>query len=290
MKVLITGNQGFVGQHFQRRFAAHHIVGIDIKTGHDCRDFFRDVDSQFDLVIHCAAIVGGRANIEGSPLAVATNLGIDAAFFQWCLRTHPKQIVYFSSSAVYPIEYQVEGNQRLLKEEMQSLEAIRNPDLTYGWAKLVGEYLASFVPNVHIFRPFSGYGDDQDLSYPFPAFIRRALLGRDPFEIWGTGMQTRDFIHIDDIVDAVLQVIATRGADSPMNLGTGRSTSFLDLARMVTSAAQYNPRLLPLADMPSGCMHRVADIALMSDFYTPRITLEEGIDRAIFAMGKRQLL
>ena len=105
MDILITGSHGFVGRYFINRLQEHNLTMIDIKAGTDCRDFFKREDKQYDLVIHLAAIVGGRESIEGRPLAVADNLSIDSEFFQWCLKTKPKKVVYFSSSAAYPISW-----------------------------------------------------------------------------------------------------------------------------------------------------------------------------------------
>lgn len=281
MKVLITGDKGFVGRYFYEYLYVlfgPDVLGIDIKDGYDCRTFFKKSEEKYDLVIHLAAIVGGRETIEGRPLAVADNFSIDAEFFQWCMRTKPKKIVYFSSSAAYPTYYQVEGNQRKLSEDMADFSS--KPDMTYGWSKMVGEYLASFVENVHIFRPFSGYGTDQDLSYPFPMYIERARNKENPFEVWGPGTQTRDFIHIHDIVEAVMKAVR-EGIYGPINLGWGRETSFLQLAEMVTYYAGYNPEIVTRPDKPVGCMHRVADATKMWKFYVPKITLEEGIERAM---------
>jgi nucleoside-diphosphate-sugar epimerase len=195
------------------------------------------------------------------------------------LKTKPKKIVYFSSSAAYPITYQVEGNQRYLREDMQ-FYPINTPDMTYGWSKMVGEYLASFVDNVYIFRPFSGYGSDQDLSYPFPMYISKALAEGDTFEVWGNGKQTRDFIHIEDIIYAVLSAVEN-DVKGPINLGWGRKTSFLDLAQMCMEIADVSKEIVPRPDKPVGCMHRVSDNTKMLSFYTPKITLEEGIERAV---------
>ena len=281
MKVLITGHKGFVGRNFLRLVDGYGwtITGIDIKDGLDCRDFFKNNDTQYDLVIHLAAIVGGRETIEGRPLAVADNFSIDSEFFQWCLKTKPKKVVYFSSSAVYPVAYQVEGNERILREDMQ-FHPIKDPDMTYGWSKMMGEYLASFVDNVYIFRPFSGYGSDQDLTYPFPMYISKALASGDTFEVWGSGKQTRDFIHIEDIIYAVLSAVENN-VKGPINLGWGRKTSFLDLAQMCMEIADVSKEIVPRPDKPVGCMHRVSDNTKMLSFYTPKITLEEGIERAV---------
>jgi nucleoside-diphosphate-sugar epimerase len=278
MKILITGHKGFVGRYFIDRLSNNNILGIDTKDGYDCRDYFKSSDTQFDLVIHLAAIVGGRETIEGRPLAVADNFSIDAEFFQWCLKTKPKKIVYFSSSAAYPTYYQVEGNERKLREDMADFSS--KPDMTYGWSKIVGEYLSSFLDNVYVFRPFSGYGSDQDLSYPFPMYIKRALEKRDPFEVWGNGKQTRDFIHIKDIVDAVL-VALENPPIGPVNLGTGVSTSFIELAEMCMSAVGYKGEIITKPEKPVGCMHRVSDNSKLLSFYTPKISLERGIWEAV---------
>jgi len=286
MKVLITGDKGFVGKYFTRYFDQKKwtVYGMDIKDNGDCRELFKSLDRQFDLVIHLAAIVGGRESIEGRPMAVADNFSIDSEFFQWCLKTKPKKIVYFSSSAAYPTHYQQGSEAKRLQEWMITPSAPNSPDMTYGMAKVIGEYLASFVENVHIFRPFSGYAYDQDLNYPFPMYIKRALEKSDPFEVWGPGTQTRDFIHMTDVVNAVLTAVE-QGITGPINLGTGRSTSFMELAQMSMDAVGYKGEIVTRPDKPVGCMHRVSDNTKLLSFYTPKITLEAGIIEAVTALG-----
>ena len=291
MNVLITGSHGFVGRYFINKLQNNNLTLIDIKNGNDCRDFFKKEDKQYDLVIHLAAIVGGRESIEGRPMAVADNLSIDSEFFQWCLKTNPKKIVYFSSSAAYYTHLQTDkqkeflGYARPLKESDINLEYIAGtPDMTYGWSKLTGEFLAQFVQNVHIFRPFSGYGWDQDLTYPFPMYVKRAINMDNPFEVWGPGTQTRDFIHMSDVVEAVLTAV-DQGVTGPTNLGTGRSTSFIELAQMCMDEVGYQGEIKTNPDKPVGCMHRVSDNTKLLSFYTPKITLEQGIAEAVDLLG-----
>jgi nucleoside-diphosphate-sugar epimerase len=284
MKILITGHKGFVGKYFVEKYKDHDITGVDIADGNDVRNFFKNNGESYDLVIHLAAIVGGRATIEGNPLSVATDLAIDSDFFNWALITRPGRIVYFSSSAAYPTKFQGNKDWVRLSESMIDLDNISNPDLTYGWSKLTGEYLAKFVQEagipVHIFRPFSGYGTDQSLDYPFPSYIKRAVDRMDPFEIWGDGEQTRDFIHMSDVVNAVDEAIK-QDIQGPVNLGWGRRTTFNELAKIVTEIEGYSPEFKHLPAAPVGVLNRIADPAKMLSFYTPKITLEEGIERAL---------
>jgi nucleoside-diphosphate-sugar epimerase len=285
MKILITGHMGFVGKYFMRKYADHDITGIDIKEGNDCRDFFKTNTNYYDMIIHLAAIVGGRQTIEGNPLSVATDLAIDSDMIQWALRTKPGRVVYFSSSAAYPIELQSHSKTHLMEQHID-LKDLRMPDLTYGWAKLTGEYCLQFLEaegiKVNIFRPFSGYGTDQDLDYPFPSYIERAKNLMDPFDVWGDGNQVRDFIHMQDIVDAVDESIK-QDIQGAVNLGSGIATSFNELKQMVCSIKGYgyDPEINYIGTAPVGVSYRVCDPSKMLSFYVPKISLGEGIARAL---------
>jgi nucleoside-diphosphate-sugar epimerase len=286
MKILITGGSGFVGRAFFRHpgFADNDWTNVDLAEGCDARDFFRTDSTKFDLVIHLAAVVGGRETIENSPLKVAVDLAIDADLFQWALRTKPKKLVYFSSSAAYPVELQGLFSHLPLWEDAIDLNNIQSPDMTYGFAKLAGEYQAKFLAEAGVstlvFRPFSGYGTDQDLCYPFPTFIMRAKAGQSPFQVWGNGRAMRDFIHIEDVVRAVM-VAVENDMEGTFNLGTGRATSFDTLAKMVMKECGYFADIEHIQAKPAGVMARVADVTKMSSFYTPRVSLEEGIRAAL---------
>jgi nucleoside-diphosphate-sugar epimerase len=286
VKTLITGADGFVGRHFQKQLEAAdaEITALDIKSGGDCRDFFKESHESFDLVVHLAAIVGGRATIEGNPIGVATDLSIDAEMFNWAVRTEQQRIIYFSSSAAYPVDLQRQPYR--LREADIDLTDVRNPDFSYGWAKLTGELLADYARRqagieVYVFRPFSGYGEDQDLTYPFPSFIKRTVERSDPFEIWGDGNQVRDFIHIDDVVAASLKAVEL-GIQEPVNLGWGRPTTFNQLAQLCFEVAGVRPkRIRHLIDKPVGVDYRCSDNSRLLSFYQPRITLEEGIQLSL---------
>jgi len=259
------------------------VVGFDIKSGIDARKFFAADNTYFDVVIHLAAIVGGRATIEGNPLAVATDLAIDSDLFQWALRTRPGRIVYFSSSAAYPIMLQRARFKAMLSEQDINLEHIRTPDQTYGWSKLTGEMLAQYARDeglkVTILRPFSGYGSDQPLDYPFPSFVARARAKASPFKIWGSGLQVRDFVHIDDVVEATFAAIIN--GVQVMNICSGRATSFIELAEMMMLAVGYLAPIETDLSAPVGVEYRVGNPRFMNMIYQPKISLEQGIALAL---------
>lgn len=296
MRALVTGSEGFLGRHFTAELLnrGYTVTGLDTKITKslDCRAYFATragSRARFDLVVHCAAVVGGREMIEGDPLATAVNLELDAAMFGWAARARPGRVLYLSSSAAYPVWAQNGGREYPLSEVMANGT---DPDEIYGWSKVIGEILAgklraAGVP-VTVVRPFSGYGPDQDLDYPFPAFIERAKTLQDPFEVW-CGDCVRDFIHVDDIVHGALAV-AESGTELPVNLCTGVATSFSTLAQKVIvecddllseSDQEYSPPLQFRGDKPAGVAYRVGDPARMLTFYEPKVTLEDGIRRAL---------
>lgn len=286
MRVLITGHRGFVGRHLAAALDGHDITGVDVvgPAPVDARSFFREDRARYDLVVHAAAHVGGRADIEGRPTFLgAYNAQLDGALFEWALRTRPAHLVYLSSSAVYPVALQDGWLGRTLAEDDVDLAAPRLPDATYGWTKLTGERLAAEAAaegvRMHVVRPFSGYAADQDDTYPFPALLARVAARRDPVEVWGDGQQVRDWIHIDDVIGGILAAVE-QGVPGPVNLCTGRPMPFIELVALMAAAAGYQAGWKPVGG-PAGVFYRVGDPARMLGFYRPRVSLEEGIRRAL---------
>lgn len=241
---------------------------------------------KFTDVFHFAAIVGGRATIDGDPMKVALDLAIDAEFFRWICLHKPARVLYPSSSAAYPVDLQTESDAIALSESDIDFTKMGQPDMTYGWSKLTGEYLASIAAqyydvSVTCIRPFSGYGEDQDLSYPVPAIARRAALKENPFEVWGTGKQGRDFVHIEDVMDCTLLAMEHITDGSAINIGSGKLTSFLDLIKVFTSFAGYEPDIKALLDKPVGVHSRYGNMDYVSQRlgWKPRLSLEEGMRR-----------
>jgi UDP-glucose 4-epimerase len=311
---LVTGGCGFVGRRFVTKLVqrGYRVTVVDdLSTGlapddwpapvqlraavkaHvdfqflDFRDFSRLPSPEYDLVVHLAAVVGGRLTIEGDPLAVATDLAIDATFFNWVVRQRPlpREVYYFSSSAAYPVALQTaEHNVPLAEEMIEFAGALGVPDMTYGWAKLTGEFLARYAAaqyglRVAVFRPFSGYGEDQDFSYPFPSIVRRVGRGETPIVVWGSGKQVRDFIHIDDVVEACFASAPHMHPGEPLNLGSGVGISFAELARQAGRIIGNDANVVNDPSKPEGVFARVGDCRRMLQYYSPRVSLADGIRR-----------
>lgn len=243
--------------------------------------------TRFTDVFHFAAIVGGRAKIDGDPMLVGQDLSIDAEFFYWVVNHKPDRVLFPSSSAAYPIHLQTESNVVALYESAISFdEHLGMPDMTYGWSKLTGEYLARIAAehygiSVACVRPMSGYGEDQDLSYPIPAIAARAARKDNPFEVWGTGEQGRDFVHIDDCIDLILLAMDNIHDGSGINIGSGKLTNFLQIIDIFTDFAGYKPTIKRLLDKPVGVHARHANMDYVYEKFgwKPRISVREGMRR-----------
>ena len=248
----------------------------------------------FSDVFHFAAIVGGRAMIDGDPMQVALDLSIDAEFFYWATRHKPGRVMYPSSSAAYPVDLQTESDAIALKESDINFKKMGEPDMTYGWSKLTGEYLAKIAAShydlkVLCIRPFSGYGEEQNLTYPIPAIADRIAKKEDPMVVWGSGKQGRDFVHIDDVIDCILLAMDHIHDGTAINIGMGRLTSFLEIIEVLGNIAGYKPQIKPLLDKPVGVHSRYCNMDFVKSKlgWEAKITLEEGMQRMYEAALKR---
>lgn len=318
-RVLITGGAGFVGRHFVKHFLdqGDHVVCVDNIVPHtggidpvvgwplfeprdyarfefinqDCREYFAaNQTARFDLALHLAAMVGGREMIENNPLAVAEDLAIDSMYWSWAVRARPDKTICFSSSAAYPIKYQRQDGYRLLTEDMISFVSdLGMPDMSYGWAKLTNEYLARLAYEKHgirsvTYRPFSGYGEDQDAAYPFVSICKRVLdnIGASTLQVWGTGDQMRDFIHISDCVAGVIGTMDAVEDGSAINLSTGKLTSFKQFAAIAAQLAGYTPTIVGNSVKPEGVFARGGDTSRqLSLGFTHKISFSQGISAAL---------
>jgi UDP-glucose 4-epimerase len=246
---------------------------------------------KFKDVFHFASIVVGRSIIEGDPLLISRDLAIDSTFFLWLSRNqkHIKRVLYASSSAAYPTSFQESKTSVSLKESFINFNAKRMgiPDLTYGWSKLTGEYLAKFASSkynisVACVRPFSGYGEDQEITYPIPAIALRVAKKENPLEVWGNGEQGRDFVYIEDCIDAFFVALKNITDGTAVNIGSGKLTTFNDVLSIFCKLKGYSPDIKHLLNKPTGVAERYADTEKISKMgWYPKVNINEGFGRVL---------
>lgn len=303
-KVLVTGGAGFIGTHFVEallqqgarvRVTTHErpmivrdgsveVVAADLTRPEDCLRAMRDVE----CVIHAAGAVTAAGTTHGNPMAaITTNLVLAAQVLQAAWTAQIDRIVMFSSSTGYP------AADHPLKEEELWTGPTYPCYFGYGWMRRYIERLSEFVASkapvkVALIRPTAVYGpwDNFDLatSHVFPALIRKAVERMDPFEVWGTGDEVRDVLHVADMVRGCLMALEKHAVCDPINIGSGQALTIKDVVRIIVKAADYEgARVVFNTSKPVTIPVRMIDIAKARQVlgFEPRISLEEGMRETV---------
>ena len=273
-RIAVTGADGFIGRHVIQALTkskARSVVAIDIRPivstesgdgphvlDGGLRSILEPVDDLLtgvDVVIHLAAQVSPPKSVQ-NPLSDATaNILGTIALLESCRRAEVRRIVYASSAAVYgrPSALPVDENHPT------------RPESPYGQSKLTGEQYCQLYGRLHglstvALRFFNVYGPGQPLSGGYAGVIRLFLhqVSRGlSLRVEGDGSQTRDFVHVTDIVRANLAAAAS-SFEGVLNIGSGQGTTVMELAHVI-AGHDYPIDFLParIGDIP----HSVASIA-----------------------------
>ncbi|MEW6604508.1 MAG: GDP-mannose 4,6-dehydratase [Thermoproteota archaeon] len=298
MKCLVTGCAGFIGSHLSQSLLSegHKVFGIDNFHNYydksakleNIRDFKRDpnfslieesilserlfehIPKDVDIVFHLAAIAGVRYSIDHPSEYFTTNVIGTQKLLEFYKQS---KFVYASSSSVY-------GS--VPKEQLPVSEsAIPHPISPYALSKLQGEqicllYSELYGTEVCIVRYFTVYGPRQRPDEVFTKFIRLAFENK-PLTVYGDGSKTRDFTHVQDIVDGTMK--AAKVGDGIYNLGSGSNTSVNSMISMMQEVLGRKLKVNHIASPPGDVPDTYADItkAKKELKYTPRVGLKEGI-------------
>lgn len=314
-KVVVTGGGSFIGSHLVERLVllgAHVIVIDDMSSGkyenltsvknkvtileEDLRlqttatNAFQGVD----YVFHLANIHGGRGFIETHPGEISQNFLIDGNVFYAAHLNGVKNVCYASSACVYPTNLQEmnpSANNRYLREEMADPFKIggANSDGVYGWAKFMGElalksYNEQFGLKGVSCRLFTVYGPRENESHAIIAFIARAMLKQDPYVIWGSGQQDRNFTYVDDVVEGMLRATSKIVDCSAINIGTSEITKIIDAVKLVCSLTNFEPKKFYCdTTKPEGVAARAASTKLQREIldWEPEIDFATGLAKTI---------
>jgi nucleoside-diphosphate-sugar epimerase len=240
-----------------------------------------------DLVFHLAADHGGRGYVDLHQVACATNLMLDGLMFKACRDAGVDKVVYASSGCVYPNHLQTNPGEILyLTEDM--VGPPYDADNMYGWAKLMAEmtlqaYHREAGLKAASCRYFTVYGDRGHENHAVIAMIARAFVRQDPYVVWGTGEQIRNWTHVSDIVSGTIRAAEVIDDGSAVNLGTMVRTRVIDCAKEVLRYTGHDATIELHPEMPTGPLNRVADNALAKQLmdWEPQVMFIDGLRRTI---------
>jgi GDP-D-mannose 3', 5'-epimerase len=220
-----------------------------------------------EVVYHLADVVAGINYVFGNELSLFhSNILINSNMIHASIASKVKQFIYVGTACSFPREKQNKLNTPLLKEE-DVYPA--NPESSYGWSKLMGEYECELAQkegllDVGILRLHNVYGPKCDMSVEksqvIPALIRKALYYPDEqFVVWGSGKQKRAFIYIDDVIDALISVLERGMGKGVIQIGPDKSISIREIAEIIVQISNKNIPIVFDSTKREGDMDRAAD-------------------------------
>lgn len=236
-----------------------------------------------ETVFHLAADHGGRGYVDLHQVACATNLTLDGLVFAAARKAGVEKVVYASSGCVYPNHIQTNPNEILyLTEDMSGPPY--DADNMYGWAKLMAEmtlqaYHRETGMKSACCRYFTVYGDRGHENHAVIAMIARAFVKQDPYVVWGTGEQIRNWTHVSDIVSGTIRAAEVIEDGTAVNLGTMERTRVIDAAREVLRYTGHDAVIELHPEMPTGPLNRVADNTLARTLlsWAPQVKFMDGL-------------
>jgi nucleoside-diphosphate-sugar epimerase len=233
------------------------------------KSFVRSVMKDAEIVFHLAALHGGRGYIDTHPAECCSNMILDQLVFEEANKAGVEKMCFASSACVYPTYLQEEaGSSHLLKEE-EANPFIRDKafaDREYGWAKFMGEmalraYHEEYGMKTSAVRIFTAYGPRENETHAIIALIAKAFIRMDPYPIWGTGEQDRNFTYVQDIVDALIAASEKIEDGAPINAGREDRITLNQAANLVFELVNWKPmQIVHDLSKPQGVASRAADL------------------------------
>jgi len=234
-----------------------------------------------------AALVGGiLANNTRPADFIVSNLGIQLNVITGAYRAGVSKLLFLGSSCIYP-----KHAPQPIKEEALLTGPLEPTNDAYAVAKIAGIHLCrshnrQYRTNFISVMPTNLYGPNDNFdpirSHVLPALIRRfheaKESGAPTVTIWGTGTPRREFLHVDDLADACVYVMANHNGDELVNIGCGTDVSIKELAQMVAEVVEYRGQILFDPSKPDGTPRKLLDVSRLTALgWRARIGLAEGL-------------
>ncbi|MEN6553266.1 MAG: NAD-dependent epimerase/dehydratase family protein [Methanobacterium sp.] len=322
-QVLVTGGASFIGSHLVDTLlskGADVKVADNLSSGkisnlnyllkkinsfkwiadnlvvfkNDLKDlnFTKSVMEDVEIVFHLAASHGGRGYIEKHPVDCCTNMALDQIVFEEAFKAEVDRICFASSACVYPSYLQeTTGSDYLLKEK-DANPFVRDKalaDLEYGWAKLMGEmtlkaYNEQYGVKTSSTRIFTSYGPRENETHAIIALIAKALIKMDPYVIWGSGEQDRNFTYVEDTVNALIRACEKIKDGSPINAGRDDRITINETAELIFDLIDWRPENVKHdLSKPEGVSSRAADLSRSRKIlgWEPKYAYKNGFQKTI---------
>ena len=296
-KVLVLGARGMVGSAVMRRLAAAGVEGA-VGAGRaecDCLDR-ASVRSCLErerptAVVVAAAKVGGIEANRTMPYSfLQQNLAIAANVVEEALEAGVPRLLYLGSSCIYP-----RMAPQPIHEDALLTSALEETNEGYAIAKIAGLKLCQAARRqhgalYHSLMPTNLYGPGDNYhpehSHVLPALIRRfetaRETGAESVTLWGTGSALREFLHVDDLADAVIRALQVEDPPDWANVGSGEEVSIRELAEIVRDACGAKCSIEWDATRPDGTPRKLLDSSRMRELgWSPKISLREGVARTV---------
>ena len=292
-KVFVAGHKGLVGSAIVRHLEKKSYKNIYWvrKENCDLRDKVK-VDAYFeqakpDYVFLAAAKVGGiGANSKYPAEFIYDNLMIQSNIIDAAYRNGVKKLLFLGSSCIYPKF----ANQPITEDQLLT-GSLEGSNDAYAIAKIAGikmcqAYRKQYGFNAISVMPTNLYGinDNFDLenSHVLPALIRKfyeaAMLRHGKVTLWGDGSPMREFLNVDDLVEALIICMDKYDSDDIINIGTGQDVTIKDLSEMIAKVVDFRRTIEWDTSKPNGTPRKVLNVDKIKSLgWEPKISLEDGI-------------
>ncbi|MEP6946563.1 MAG: GDP-L-fucose synthase [Acidobacteriota bacterium] len=294
-KIYVAGHRGLVGSAIVKRLHSEGYFNLVLRTRHELdllsqqavADFFASEKPEF--VIDSAAKVGGiKANMTYPGEFLYENLQIQNNLIWSAKENGVKKFLFLGSSCIYPRDCP-----QPMKEEYFMLGRPEPTNEAYAYAKISGMKMCEYIFDEFGMKftscmPTNVYGEndnfDPETSHVIPSLIFRmhqAKLNDLPeVVIWGTGTSRREFMHVDDLAEAVVWLLANYDEKQFLNVGTGEDISIRELAELIQKIVGYQGQLVFDATKPDGMPKKLLDVSKLREAgWKHKIGFEDGLRR-----------
>lgn len=292
-KIWVSGHTGMVGSALIKKLESikYDVMTIerkklDLRIQSDV-DFWINKNSP-DIIFHIAGKVGGILENSNKPAEfISENLQMQNNVINSAFKFGVKRLIFLGSACIYPISNKPIKEHELLLGELEptnrsySIAKIAGIEMCRAFSQQFGVNYTSVQPN-NLYGPNDNFTDDS--AHVISSLLRKLHFAKiknlENCTIWGTGKPKREFLFVDDLVDALIIISEYYDSIEPINVGSGEEIRIKDLAYLIKEIVKYNGKLIFDKSYPDGVMRKFLDSSKITNLgWKARIKLEQGLKR-----------